>query len=386
MAKNILFFVHGIGQHKEGSIAAAGGPVAALEAAMQRYPACFPAGAKLTDYLDVVEICYDDIFDLILDTWQDLGQSIPASAGFDWVGAVSSLWQSTNGKKDLFLRFGGDVLLYCGFELVARTARLRINSVVATKIYQTWLAAGSSPGRIPRFALIAHSLGTTVAQDALYQLATARWDDDIAEVEAAKPELLENLNVAPESRTDFDAVVAGARQNPDKPIPVGLSALYLVSNTIPLLRQAPGEYALLKNDGAFDCARVYNINHAWDPVSRVGGGSANPTPRPGWTNITIRHVHQKNIHALSHYLANPAVHGPIFARLIDPGFSTACVQSAAAAAQTPEWTGFGGPFAALTQEARQLMENGLRGLVTGETSIPALRAAIEGLISQFGEA
>lgn len=385
MAKNVLFFVHGIGQHKKGWIDEPGGPVEALESAMRHYPACFPAAAKLADYLDLVEIRYDDVFDRILDTWQELGQSIPANAGFDWVGAVSNLWQSSNGRKEPFLRFGGDVLLYCGFDLVARTVRLRVNSVIATKIYQTWLAAGGAPGDIPRFAVVAHSQGTTVAQDALYQLASARWDDDVVEVEKKKPELLDNPNLAPADRADFNGVVAGARANPDKPVPVGLSALYLVSNTIPLLRQVGGEYAMLKTDGAFDCARVYNINHVWDPVSRVGGGAANPTPRAGWTNIAIRHVHQKNIHGFGHYLANPAVHAPIFARLIDPGFTGACAQAARTLAQSPEWTGFGGPLAGLDQQARQTLEDGLRALLTGQTSIAALRAAIEQLIKRFGD-
>jgi hypothetical protein len=384
MAKNVLFFVHGIGVHKIGWINEPDGPVAALNAAMDLYPACF-AGKELSDYLDLVEIRYDDIFDTVLKTWQNLGNSLPANGGFDWTGEVQSLLQSVNGNRETFVRYGGDVLLYCGFDLVARAVRLRVSAIIATKIYQAWLAAGGSPGRVPRFAVVAHSLGTTVAQDALYQLAQAKWDDDLAEVSAKRPALTDNAALSGRDKAAFDSVVAGSRANPDKPIPVGLSALYLVSNTIPLLRQVDGDYALVQSGGTFDCARVYNINHALDPVSRIGGGAANPNPRPGWTNVTVRHIHQRNIHGFGHYLSNPAVHAPIFARLIDPGFAAGCAQSAAALAQAPEWTGFGGTLAGLDQQARQILENQLRGLITGESSVAALRAAIEQFIKQLGD-
>jgi hypothetical protein len=380
MPRNVVFFVHGIGQQAAGWSRAPGGPVAALESAMALYPACFAAGKPLADYLDLVEVRYDDIFDRVLDGWQELGRSLPANAGFGWVAAARDLLQSVNGKKDLFLRYGGDVLLYCGFDLVARAVRLRVNSVVATKVYQAYLAARGTPGQLPRFAVVAHSLGTTVAQDALYQLAQAKWDDDVVEVAAKRPDLEANPNLSAAERSDYEAVVAGARANPDRPVPVGLDALFLVSNTYPLLRQVPGEYALLKTAaGDYDCAGVYNINHALDPVSRIGGGSANPNPRPDWSNVTVAHIHDANIHGYAHYLSNPAVHGLLFWRLIDPGFSTACYASAQSRAQSPEWQGFGGPLAGLEAQAKTRLENELRALVAGQRSVGALCAAIEAL-------
>lgn len=379
MAKKIVFLVHGIGRHAAGWINGVDGPATALTAAARSYQACFPNDSSLADSIEFVEIRYDDVFDLVLDTWQDLGRALPANAGFPWVNAAQDLLASVHGNRETFLRYGGDVLLYCGFDLVARTVRLRVNSVIATRIYQAWLAAGDSPGEIPRFALIAHSLGTTVAQDALYQLATAKWDDDLASVSVERPDFLANPAGAGADAKDFNAVVEGARANPDKPIPVGLSALYLVSNTLPLLRQVAGEYALLQKDDVFDCARVYNINHAWDPVSRICGGAAIQTPRAGWQNVSIRHAHQPNIHGFGHYLSNPAVHAPMFARLADPGFTLACSQAAAALAATPPWQGFGGPLAALSPPSRQALEAKLKGVFKGETSVASLRAAIEEL-------
>jgi hypothetical protein len=163
MAKNVLFFVHGIGVHKIGWINEPDGPVAALNAAMDLYPACF-AGKELSDYLDLVEIRYDDIFDTVLKTWQNLGNSLPANGGFDWTGEVQSLLQSVNGNRETFVRYGGDVLLYCGFDLVARAVRLRVSAIIATKIYQAWLEARSTvPGSTTSITRWIRSAGSVAA-------------------------------------------------------------------------------------------------------------------------------------------------------------------------------------------------------------------------------
>jgi hypothetical protein len=378
MTKHIVFFIHGVGQHPAGWSKLPDGPVAALSASMANYPACFPAGRTFPDLVETVEIRYDDLFDLVLDTWLELGKSIPANSGFKWVDAVSDLMGSVKGNKDTFLRYGGDVLLYCGFDLVARAVRLRVNAVIATTIFRAWQDAAGDPGKVPRFAVVAHSLGTTVAQDALFQLATAQWDDDLDRAATQAPALAAKASGAAEAAS-FDNVVAGAQANPDRPIPVGLSALYLVSNTAPLLRQVDGDYTLLQNGGAFDCARVYNISHALDPVSRICGGAAIGQPRPGWTNITVEHLHQANIHGFGHYLSHPAVHAPMFARLADPDFTLTCAQAAGALAQSPVWRDIGGKLGALGDDARQALKDRLRALGEGESSVRRLRDAVEGL-------
>lgn len=382
MPKNIVFFVHGIGQHAEGWSKAADGPIAALNEAMQLYPACFVAGKKLEDYLDLVEVRYDDIFDKVFTTWNNLGSSSSGSSEFVWVNEVQKLMTSVNENKDLFLRYGGDVLLYCGFDLVARAVRLRVNSVIATKIYQAYLAAAGSPGQVPRFSVIAHSLGTAVAQDALFQLANAKWDEDIAAVSSQRPELNIATHLNKKDQSDYQAVIEGAKQNPDSPIPVGLNSLFLIANTVPFLRRT-GEYALQRAaSGGYDCTRIYNVNHLWDPVSKICGGLSIENPRShwSWANIKISHVHDKNVHGFGHYLSNPAVHCAIFSKLIETDFTDACYDSAQALSQQTEWQGFGGQLANLEQQARQLLEQQLNAISTGIGSKEGLlRAAIEAL-------
>jgi hypothetical protein len=387
MSKNIVFFVHGIGQHAAGWSKAADGPIAALNKAMQLYPSCFSAGKKLEDYLDLVEIRYDDIFDKVLDTWKDLGNSIPSNTGFNWVNAVSDLMKSVQGDKELFLRYGGDVLLYCGFELVARAVRLRVNSVIATRIYQAHLSAAGSPGQLPKMAVIAHSLGTTVGQDALYQLATANWLNDIATVSTQRPELTTNTNMSIDDQNHYRDLLTGAKQHPERPLQVGIDSLFLIANTRPLLKQS-GDYALLTTPSdAYDCDNIYNVNHLWDPVSKICGGltTGNPRNHWSWSNVTIRHVHEMNIHGFGHYLSNPAVHGPIFSKLLESVFTDSCYGSAKTLSQQTEWQGFGGTLANLEQQARDALANQLNNMSTGTGAKEALlRSAIEALVTQLG--
>jgi hypothetical protein len=387
MSRNIVFFVHGIGQHAVGWSKAADGPIAALNDAMKLYPSCFPDGKQLEDYLELVEIRYDDIFDKVIDTWKDLGNSIPANSGFNWVNAISDLMKSVKGNKELFIRYGGDVLLYCGFELVARAVRLRVNSVIATKIYQAYKAASGNPGQVPRMSVIAHSLGTTVALDALYQLANAKWDDNIAAVSAQRPDLGTTSHMSKSEQADYQNVIAGAKQNPDKPIPVELDSLFLIANTRPLLKQAE-DYALQKTvSGGYDCSRIYNFNHQWDPVGKICGGLSigNPRKNWSWSNVTVRHVHEANIHGFGHYLSNPAIHGAIFSKLIETSFTDTCYDNAQALEQQLVWQGFGGALAKLEDQAKQALEDYLKNMSAGAgTKIDTLRDAIKSLADQTG--
>lgn len=389
MPKNIVFFVHGVGQHKTGWSTAPDGPVSALNQAMQLYPKCFPAGKKLEDYLEVVEIRYDDIFDTVFDRWKELADTLPQNSGFGWVNAVKELMTATGGNKELFLRYGGDVLLYCGFELVARIVRLRVNSIIATKIYQAHLTANANNENIPKFGVIAHSLGTTVIQDALYQLATGNWLSDV-EQNAAQPSNIQPSPYLTESdHNTYQDVIRGAKVHQDRPLPANIYALFLVSNTAPLLKRS-GDYITLPTpSGAYDCDYVYNINHEFDPVSRICGGSTMINPRgnlSSWRSVTTHQIHEKNIHSFAHYLSNPAVHSRIFSKLIEPVFTDNHFNEAIALSKAQEWNDFGGPLAHLEQAAKQRLLDQLRSIVIQQGKPEALlRDAIEALATRIGD-
>jgi len=388
MTKSVLFFVHGIGRHGKGWIDEPGGPVETLDAAMKLYPACFPAGKKLRDYFDVIEVRYDDIFDHVLKTWSELANSLPTNTGLSWVSEVQQLLTKAGDDSNTFARFGGDVLLYCGFALVARAARLRVNSVVASTIFATTVKANAANQDPPKFAVIAHSMGTTVAQDALSQLATGNWVADRSELErtlASHPTLFNNPDLDDAQKKAFDSVLEGLAANPDRSIPVGLTGLFLVSNTAPLLRQSPKFYSdLPTGSGALDCKELYVITHEFDPVSRVGRTSTGAPPSRQPIDVEVRHFHDKNIHGFGHYLSHPAVHSELFGLLVSD-FSQACYDNAQSLAKTPLWQGLGGKLKDLADDKRAELEGKLREAVSNDKSIVGLRETIEKYFKKLGE-
>lgn len=381
---NIVFLVHGIGRHAKGW---SDDPVAALDQALRLYPQCFPAGKKLGDYLEIVEIRYDDIFDLVLQRWDELAQSLPAPAGaFNWTGKVSELLQRANNDGATFARFGGDVLLYGGFALVARAARLRLNAIVSATIFRAHVEAIAADRNPPKFAVVAHSMGTAVAQDALHQLATGEWVVERDEIEDALPDLVENANLSEQQAADLKAVLDGLAADETRTIPVNLTGLFLVSDTSPLLHRAPALYSELRTaTGAFDCTGFWSINHELDPVSRVGAGLGGGAVRGDKVDIVVRHIHKRNIHDFAHYLSHPRVHAAIFRRMI-PDFSNACFQQAQELAKRDEWKGFGGELAGLEAQARQRLIDELRNSAAAQRTVEKLRETIEKYFGLIGVA
>ena len=360
---NVLFLLHGVGRHAKGW---SRDPLAALQAAMKLYPECFEAGKSLDQYLTLVEIKYDDIFDTVLDRWAELAAALPSpTGGFNWTSKVTQLLKKAGDERNIVARYGGDVLLYCGFALVARAARLRINSLIASTILEENDAALRDRRSPPKFALAAHSLGTTVAQDALYQLASGRWVSDDEQL-AADP--------------NFSAALASTA--PPGDLAVNLHGLFLVSDTSPVLHQS-GYYSELKRNGAYDCHAVWSINHELDPISVVGGAFEPGPWRPDKKNVRVGHFHSENIHDLAHYLAHPAVHCEIF-RLLIPQFSGAGYQKAQTLAEAPVWKGFGGQLAGWLTQERSKLKRKLRTAARRDRQPMKLRDATEKYYKAIG--
>jgi hypothetical protein len=340
--RNLLFFVHGIGRQSDGWIDAPDGPVPALEQAMGLYE-CFAPGMKLRDVADVVEVRYDDIFDEQIQRWTDQVKGLPpVGPGADWVGKLQEFWTKANGDGKTFTDFGGDVILYRGFDLIARSVRLRVNRILLAEIYKRHVESLASGKRAPEITVVAHSMGTAVTYDSLYSLFTGSWF-------AQGDEVLAHAKMTDEQKTNFAAALKDIESPAGTAVPVRLNALMMVSNTSSLLSRwdAARVNAILKPGAA--TRFFYNVNHTLDPVGKV-----KPFQIPSdWNksrarNVSVSHLHQENIHALSHYLANPAVHGRLFGALLgeEKGFTQACFDRAMDLATTPEWTGVGGALAA----------------------------------------
>jgi len=347
---------------------------------MQNY-ACFAAGDKLSKYLDVVEIRYDDIFDDVLKQWSDLAASLPAASGFDWLDSVNKVLVDCGNDSNTFARFGGDVLIYKGFDLIARAVRLRVNSVITAKMHRVFAEASAARRPAPRFAVLAHSMGTAVAQDALFQLATNAWRED----QTRLSELKTNTKLKPiakfadpsvlssDQRADLNAVI----QDRGRGLPVGLNSLFLVSDTSPLLHRADGLFSHHQvAPGKFDCPAVFTIAHELDPVCKIGSAGFQVPARPNALTITVKHLHDRNIHGFGHYLSHPHVHAQLFSTLI-PEFQPEFSDSALQIGESAEWTGFGGALAGQVDAVRQAVRDKLTAIPTGAPGVGSLRNAIE---------
>jgi hypothetical protein len=316
-----------------------------LEKAMGLYE-CFPAGTRLRDVVDVVEIRYDDIFDQQIQRWTDQVKGLPVGGpGTDWVARLQQFWNRANSDHKTFTDFGGDVILYRGFDLLARSVRLRVNKILLAELFKRHLESLASGGRAPEITVVAHSMGAAVAYDSLYALFTGSWF-------AQGDEVLAQAAMTDEQKALFKAAMKDIESPGGTEVPVRLNALMMISNTARLLTRWNTAQAdpILKPGAA--TRFFYNVNHALDPVGRLKPFRIpSDWPKSRARNIELRHLHQENVHGLSHYLANPAVHGRLFSTILgeERGFSQACFDRAMDLAATPEWTGLGGALAGKAQ-------------------------------------
>ena len=363
--KNVIFFVHGIGRHKQGWVDGTPeepGPVAALDAAMKQY-ACF-GGKGLRDFVDVVEVRYDDLFDTVLDQWEALAESLgPVAGNIPWVEKVQALLDDVGGNKDLFADFGGDILLYRGFDLVARAVRLRVAATIAGEVFERNVAAAGEglEGTLPKIAIVGHSMGTAVVYDALWTIVSAGFLEDKATVTKQLPgaQWLVDLGLLTEAQAKRFAIMEKTAATMPGTLPFFVDRLMLVSDTIPLVSQASGDYLAAKFQTDFQCRSFTEVKHQLDPVCQTKPFAL--PAHPDAEEIVVKHVHQPNIHGLAHYLSHPAVHSSLF-RAVIPEFKLKDLAAAQKLAATGEWTGVGGAVAKMVDAKKAELVTKLEAL------------------------
>ncbi len=331
MPKNVIFFVHGVGRHQVGWSRIPGGPIWALEQASKQY-SCFNRLA-LANLVDLVEIRYDDIFDQHLDQWAALAQSLkPVQGAGQFASRVTDLLANCNNDKNLFALYGGDVLLYYGFELIARRIRLRVNSVISKKITEALALAKDQPGPNPEFGIVGHSLGTTIVHDSLEQLATNAW--------LPKGDLSAEDIPLTAAEKNHIASLKGANSNPFAPGRFTWDSVFMISNTSRLLCQTPkNPYQSAIQPGG-SVRYFVNVEHELDPISKVKHFRIPTTwNRARARQVDVAHIHEANVHGYAHYLKHPAVHRLIF-RLLVPEFTATSNDEALGLAEAyPKYAG-----------------------------------------------
>lgn len=314
MGKNVVFLIHGVGRHGDDWASLPGGPIDTLKTAVDRYPSL--RGQDLDELIEFVPIRYDDIFDRILHGWDDLATGLGAAGELvpGTLGKAVDYMTTLGDDHDEFLAFGGDVMLYRGFRLFRQRVLLRVIRSIVDKIAERWL--DDDPG-LPRFTVVAHSLGTTVAHDALHHLGTQSWREPYDFEEDA-----ERAEEEADSAADSEAGIARAAGKPN-PLSAGdfrFETIFMLANTSGLLFTTPVDplhsivRPVLPGGPPGYTKRLYNVAHVADPIPAVRSVSVPASwtsPSETALDIRLNHFYEKNVHGFGHYLLHPDVHGRV---------------------------------------------------------------------------
>lgn len=288
MANHVVFLVHGMGNfEKDWSNAL----VAQLRGHFNAYEELkFNATEKTFDF---EEITYNTVFEDWKRQWKDdAAAAAKAAAGLGMESAVvDSLLQAAAAPAGdgFFQTHLLDVALFYSFEIVAE----QVQRHVAEQILRRLRAKGQN--NIPRWSVIAHSLGTAVMGETLHAMFSHRIEGEPLG-DAFKPQ-----------------------------------CVAMLANTGRLLWNKGGDLYLSKTrpdgpDGSGACWRYLDFRHALDPVPAV---QPFHKPPPQWfpagvdpkevyvhVDLPAADLQSRNVHAFEHYLGHPDVHIPLITSLV----------------------------------------------------------------------
>lgn len=384
MAKNIVFMIHGVGAHQEGWAFADDGPVAALVKAASYYPG-FSEQDPLTNSVEFVEIRYDDIFDRILSNWQTLAGGLTNLPGAT-PEAVAKVRDAIVGYSDpssgFFTSHGMDAVFYSGFALIRRLVQLTVAAIIMKTV-----AEHGTKDR--RYAVVAHSLGTAVAHDAIHRMASTQWlTTNMRDGQPVLPQLAD-LPADPDALADL---LKRYKANPFGPGKFTFDGIFMIANTSALLHgdtPAPDKSLVRPrmarpNPDQYMCSNFFNIDHKLDPIGKVKRFRAEEAwPAPATFGMAtdlfgIDHIHDVNVHGFGHYLAHPLVHREILRLMVPHRFSDADYQQAKARTETD------GDFPQLGDSYRdEDRQEELVGKLEGVAEKLGISAKVEGLVELY---
>ena len=328
MAKNIIFLIHGVGQHGDGWATENGGPVPALQDAALYYRN-FSADAPLDNSVIFHPIRYDDIFDEICGQWSQLATDLKGHLkGFkaqDMSKAKAATESAAEAKDQVddddeaswFITSALDVPLYTHFKAIQKLVQLRVTSEMMQAIAKYRLEDGDHDRK---FIVIGHSLGTTIAHDAIHLMGATPWLEDTGVAHNA----LKAMGIADVSKADLNRAAKRYGPHPFGPDVFQFRAVLMLANTSLLLHQTDKgpknsltRPKFAKGDIGRMCEAFYNIDHFLDPVGKIAPFRAETTwPRATMRGtaldiLNVRHIHDLNVHGFAHYIANPLVHREI---------------------------------------------------------------------------
>lgn len=328
MAKNIVFVLHGIGQYTDGWMRLESCAVPMLKTVSKDYS--FFESKSLDTFTEFTPILYDDVFERILAHWAELAKGLRGANPLMPSFADQTIgFMEKAGDDQWTLKNGVDVALYWGFRLFQQRVVLRVLAQICAKISETIAASD----QVPHYHILAHSLGTAVAHDALHHLGTESWltslkgaafdDDDGEQAQKDRGAFLVSLDRLKD---------ATSRHEPFSPANFAFQSITMLSNVSGLVHGAESPYHSIVRPGtpgdrgAFT-SNYLNVNHRFDPISIVGDFRM----PAGWTlggggfDISVDHLvgDPEQLHDASHYVRHPDVHLRLLSQYVDQYIPTA---------------------------------------------------------------
>lgn len=292
MAKPRVILVHGMGSSTSASFKKEFED--ACVAAFKLYPK--HAKKKATDFVDIVSVGYNNFFEARREAMSEKSKTLfqrlnaIGSAGGDLteISAQIAEFESRIADDEFFYTHFLDVILY-RFTMVGEQVRISVAKEIAKAVADV---GGEN------VHVVAHSLGTSVAHDAIAKLYSSGY--------------------SPSSKVTHLRVGESS-----------LGSLHMVANTSRILQSFVDVRDSLVKPGEGGSLLMYReYRHSLDPFTWPK--SFNPTENGNWIShddmafglydlvrVNALTSQEGNTHSLGHYLLNPAVHRQLFSRVFN---------------------------------------------------------------------
>lgn len=290
MSQHLVFLIHGMGVHNKDWSADA---QATLKKSYEQYANLVSTPFK--NAYSFHEITYDHLFENIRDAWEEEANGVMER--LKTMGISSGLLHTLTrlaqaGTGDGFFRTHVlDVIFYRFFPTVRDPVRIHVAKTITEKLNE---ARRSSTNAI-KWSVIAHSLGTAVSHDTLHLMFAEGVSHDIE----------------PLSVRNFAPYVYLACANVSRILSKGNEIPVYGSRCRPAMtpnRDAVMRYFL----NAWNIFDPFTRPSRFEPAYDWLDARTQTARHPRFQDIKTTEIRQKNVHALEHYLENPAVHVPFF--------------------------------------------------------------------------
>lgn len=282
MAKYKVIMIHGVGKQDPGQWSTP--IVAKLKEVASNYQ--WFKNNPLETRADFIEISYDDLIEAVIKQWSTEANGVAKAVAEQQVtaGKVLEVLGQGGDSEEFYWDNVADVIIYRFF----RTFRYAIRGKVAKALkdaLQPYFAGEVDT----KYMVIAHSMGTMVTHDAIYELMYGTW--------AGAENALKGKNFK------FDSICMLAN--------TGL----LLQTELPGNGQSVYDSPIAAGEAAF---HYLNCNNKYDPITWARSFKPSWTT-PGFEQPVVQHLDVLKpwtVHNMEFYLENPRVHIPILNRIV----------------------------------------------------------------------